>query len=238
MLNKKPKAFKIFLFCNLFLLLIGAGVTAHYIFFTQVDIKIEEIKWLDEFKIEIAKINLKERPDILVISPNKAIIKSKRLEIKKQNIEIGHQTNNQILIPFKIKSNIERDKNLFFIPQFRAKITGAENLKANFALYLKTTQCQKEQEKIKGNNFVFCNTGIYSGEPGPYELTKSFNITDRRKNILAEKIRTMTNKNNYVLALKIIPDLEVIKNLSSFSIIIENITPELIYGLYNGSDPL
>ena len=93
-------------------------------------------------------------------------------------------------------------------------------------------------EKIKGNNFVFCNTGIYSGEPGPYELTKSFNITDRRKNILAEKIRTMTNKNNYVLALKIIPDLEVIKNLSSFSIIIENITPELIYGLYNGSDPL
>jgi Na+-transporting NADH:ubiquinone oxidoreductase subunit NqrF len=231
MLNKKSKIFKIVLFCNLFLLLTGVGVIAHQLFFTQIDIRIEEIRWIDEFKMEMAEIELKNQSCILVINSNGArIIEQNKLQIQKQNLQIGHCTNSQILVPLRIKSNIKRDGNLFFVPQFRAEIKGGENLKANFSLYLQADKCQQGQEKIQGNGFVLCNIGIYSGEPGSRESTKTFNITDRRKNLLADRIRTMTNRNNYVLILKISPNLQLIRDLSSFSITIENITPELIIG--------
>ena len=234
MIDKKVKFFKIFLLSNIFLLLTGSGIIAHRLLFNEIEIKMKEIDWIEEFKIEVAEVKLKERPDILVISPNKAIIENKKLQIEKQGAQIGALTNSQILIPLRVKSNVEKNKNLFFIPQFRAKIKGTEEikLKANFSLYLKTDNCPKNREKIELENkgLVLCQVDIRSSNVG------SFTLTERRKNILANEISTLTDKNNYLLALKIAPDLEILKNLSSFSIIIENITPELI--ILNGSDPL
>ncbi len=59
-----------------------------------------------------------------------------------------------------------------------------------------------------------------------------FNITETRKKTLASEIKAITNKNDYILVLEIVPDSEAIRNLlnndASFSITIENITPELI----------
>jgi hypothetical protein len=226
MVNKKSKIVKIILFFNLFLLLAGAVVVANHIFFREIEIKITGIEWVEEFKIEIAEIEIKNKPSVLIINPDRGVIEQGRLQLHIQHIEIGHYTNSKILLPLRITS--EEARGNFFVPQFTARIKGAEGLEANFSLYLQANECQQGQEKIQGNGFVLCNIGIYSGEPGPRELTRTFNITDRRKNLLADKIRTMVNKNNYVLVLKIAPDLGKIKNMSSFSITIENITPELI----------
>ena len=228
MIDKKAKFLKIFLLSNIFLLLTGSGIIAHRLLFNEIEIKMEEINFVEEFKIEVAEVKLKERPGILIISPDKATIEGKKLQIEKQGTQIGTLTNSQILIPLRVKSNIKRDKNLFFIPQFRARIKGTEEikLKANFSLYLKTDNCPKNREKIELENkgLVLCQVNIRSSNVG------SFTLTERRKNILTDEIIALTNKNNYLLALKITPDLEILKNLSSFSIIIENITPELIIG--------
>jgi len=225
--NKESKFFKIFLICNLFLLLTGTAIIANRLFFREIEIKIEGIEWVEEFKIEIPEIKL-NNPSILVIGPDKATIKEDKLEIHKQGTQIGKNLNSQILIPLRIESKKE-DKSLFFIPQFRAKIIGGEKigeedlrLKANFSLYLLTNNCPEDREKIQGQNFILCDIEISSSN------VMSFSITERRKNILVNEIKNLTNKQYYILALKIAPDLKKIKNLSSFSIIVENITPELI----------
>jgi len=229
MRDKNSKFFKIFLICNLFLLLAGAVVIANRLFFREIEIKIEGIEWVEEFKIEIPKIELND-PSILVIRPDKATIKEDKLEIRKQGAKIGKNLNNQTLIPLRIESKKE-DKSLFFIPQFRARIIGGEKvgeqdlrLRADFSLYLLTDKCpaNRDRGKIIGRNFVLCDTGISSSN------VMSFSITERRKNILISEIKNLANKSDYILAIKIAPDLKKVKNLSSFSITVENIIPELI----------
>jgi len=224
---KKSKIFKIFLWCSLFFLLAGTAVIANRLFFREIEIKIGGIRWVEEFKIEIPEIEFKNSPSILVINPNRARIEQEKLQIQKQNTEINKHTNNKILVPIRTSSE------KFFIPQFRAKIVGGEKtenkdlrLRANFSLYLLTAvdKCPKDKTSITGRNFVLCDIEISSSN------VMSFNITDRRKNILAENIKNLTDKNDYILALKIAPDLERIKTLSSFSITIENIVPELVIG--------
>ena len=221
---------------NLFLFLIGTGVVAHQIFFRRIEIKIEQIEWVDEFKIEVAKIELKDEPCVLVIEPEDSkIISEKELQIQKKGINIGKCTNSKILVPLKIKSRVEKDKNLFFIPQFRARIQGGERtasedlrLRADFSLYLKTNlnKCPENRQGIdlQNKNLVLCPVEISSSR------VMSFNITEKRKNSLADEILAITNRHNYILVLKISPDLEIVRNLSYFLITIENITPELIIG--------
>ena len=221
--DKKSKIFKIGLFLFLTLFLIGTGVAAHHIFFRQIEIKIEQIEWVDEFKMEIAEIELRDEPCFLVIEPKdpKTILEGE-IQIQKQNINIGHCTNSRILIPLRVRSKVKGNENLFFIPQFRARITGEEELRADFSLHLLTNNCPEDREKIQGKNFILCNLNIHSSN------VKSFSITEKRKNTLAEEIRIMANKNDYILVLKIFPCLETVKNFSSFLITVENITPELI----------
>ena len=225
MLKTKSKIFKIILILNLVLLLTGTGIAAHHLFFNRIEIKIDKIEWIDEFKMTIAEIELKNEPCFLIIdSENSKVISEGEIQIQKQNIKIGKCTNSKILVPLRIESKIKKDGNLFFVPQFRARIKGpeTEKLKADFSLYLLTNNCIENRETIQGKNFVLCDINIASSN------VRSFSITERRKNILSDKIMVMADKHDYTLVLKVSPCLETVKNLSSFSIIIENITPEVI----------
>lgn len=232
--NKKAKIEnRIILFLVIFLFLIGTASAAHQIFFRKIEIKIEGVEWVEEFKINIVDIELKNEPCFLIIKPDNSEIREGVLAFDKKNITMGNCTNSQFLVPLRVKSNKEKN-NLFFIPQFRARVIGGENLRnkggedlrlrADFSLYLWTTadKCPIERGRIQGDNFVLCNIGITSSN------VMIFNITEKRKNTLVKEIKELTDKKDYILVLKIAPDLKIIKNISSFSIAIENIVPELI----------
>ena len=229
MLGKKSKIFKIALFQNLFLLLVGVGVVAYYIFFRQIEIKIEQIEWVEEFAITIPELRIDE-PCFLVATTTVQNAEGK-VEIEKQDIKIGVCTNSKILVPLRIKSDIKKYPDLFFVPRFRAEIEGGERtkeedlrLRANFSLHLLTNNCPQDTERIQIQNsdFVLCDIEVSSSN------VMSFSITERRKNLLAEKIIEKTDRNDYVFVIKVAPCLKKVRNLSSFSIRIENIAPELI----------
>lgn len=232
MLGIKYKMFKIGCFLGIPLFLIGIGVVAHNVFFREIEVGIKQIIWVEEFKIEIPEIILDEPCILVVETKNLEGLKSSEivdggLIIQKQNIEMGACTNRRILVPLRIE-NIAKNNNrpFFFVPGFRARIIGEEQLKANFSLYLKVNGvCPEGKEtRIRGDGFVLCDLNISSTN------VKSFSITEIRKNILAEAVKSLVNRDDYILVLEIAPDLEIIKdnNLTSFSITIENITPEVI----------
>lgn len=229
----KDNLLKIGWFLGLTLFLIGTVVVANNVFFKEVKIEISGITWVDDhiitdFEIKIPKIVPNENSSYLVIE-NGYIIDN-RLVVEKANINIGFFTNNKILVPLRIISNIE-DSNNFFVPEFRAEIKAEENLKAIFSLYLLTESCPlgniMSNIKVASKNLYLCDVGIsHTGSGG----AKSFSITSGRKTALIKAIKNLPNKNNYILVLKIEPNLETIKNnnISSFAISIENITPEVI----------
>ncbi len=230
--NKKSKIFKISLSLAVVFFATGTGIIADQLLFREIEIQIVGLQWVEEFRMRVAEITLDE-PCLLVIKSktsedsenSEIVLKDRRLVIRKQKVKIGACTNRRILVPLRIE-NISEKKNkpFFFVPQFRASITGGEEqLEADFSLHLKATQCQEGQEKIKGKNFVLCNIDVSSSN------VRSFSITELRKNTLAGAIKNLaTNRDDYTLVLKIAPDLEVVRDISSFSISIENITPELV----------
>ncbi len=109
----------------------------------------EQIEWVDGFGMEIAEITL-DKPCFLVIKSDNSEIKKGVLTFDKKNITMGHCTNSRILAPLRVRSN-KGNKNLFFVPQFKARIIGEEKAtkdsqgsrpRAEFSLHLKAIQCQ------------------------------------------------------------------------------------------------
>ena len=234
MLAQMSKPFKLVLILSLSLLLIATAIAAHHLFFTEIKIEIKEIGWIEEFTMTIPGLELDNKPCFLVVGTENAQVEEEKINIEKRDIKVGICTNSKILVPLRIKSQIKEHQNLFFVPEFEARIKGGEKteeedlrLRADFSLYLLTNNCPEDRERIqlKNNNNVLCDI-ISSRRPD----IMSFRITETRKNILATKIQEMTNKHDYTLVLKVSPCLERMRNLSSFSIKIENIVPRLIIG--------